>query len=86
VRQKHPSRVRKSRIVPNQYDPSNAVALLGNRRRLHSLSNGAEFLGVSLKTLRRLIDAGELQVVRLRGRVLVDTNDLERLITESKAS
>lgn len=48
---------------------------------LLTLQDSADILRVSLKTLRRRIDAGELAVIR-DGRILrVHPNDLERYIS-----
>ncbi len=48
---------------------------------LLTLQDSADILQVSLKTLRRRIDAGELPVIR-DGRILrVHPNDLERYIS-----
>ncbi len=59
--------------------------------RLLTLQESAIVLGVSRWTVRRLIDSGELAVVRLPGwkteslrRVLIDRADLEALISRSK--
>jgi excisionase family DNA binding protein len=41
---------------------------------------------LSISTIRRLIDDGTLDVIRLRGRVLIDARDIERLIEQSRAS
>src|SRR5437879_345913 len=49
----------------------------GPGRRLVSLQEAAGMLGVSVATLRRLIWAGELSVVRLTRRIQVDLLDLD---------
>lgn len=59
-------------------------------RRLISAGAAAAQLGVSIWTVRRLIDAGELPAVRLPNqrtgarRLLIDLHDLEALIAASK--
>jgi excisionase family DNA binding protein len=61
--------------------------------RLVSLTQAAAYLGVSKWTVRDWISAGDLPAVKLpaRGdqerlrRVLVDVQDLDRLIEQSKA-
>ncbi|WP_425342578.1 helix-turn-helix domain-containing protein [Rubellimicrobium aerolatum] len=47
---------------------------------LLSLEDTAEVLGCSIRTLRRLIDADELPVVRLGRLVRVHPRDLDRFI------
>jgi excisionase family DNA binding protein len=68
------------------------------RRRLFDKTQAAEYMTVSTDTIERLIYAGALPVVKLpveRGRnnrgesgtsrrVLLDVNDLDRLIEQSK--
>ena len=48
--------------------------------RLLSLEDTAEVLGCSMKTLRRLIEAKKLPVVRLGRLIRVHPEDLARLI------
>jgi len=52
--------------------------------RLLSLIEAATLLGVSTASMRRLVSAGKLPVVRLTRRLLVDARDLERLIDQAK--
>ncbi|HET7385585.1 MAG TPA: helix-turn-helix domain-containing protein [Nocardioidaceae bacterium] len=50
-------------------------------RRVISLTEAAEILGVSTKTVRRYIAAGELDAVRLGRRTIrIKTESLDRLI------
>lgn len=50
-------------------------------RRLVSLPEAAEMLGLSVKTVRRYIAAGDLDAVRLGRRVIrIKTASLDRLI------
>lgn len=50
-------------------------------RRLVSLPEAAEFLAVSVKTVRRYIAAGDLDAVRLGRRTIrIKTESLDRLI------
>lgn len=50
-------------------------------RRLVSLTEAAEILGLSVKTVRRYIAAGELDAVRLGRRVIrIKAESLDRLI------
>ena len=46
-----------------------------------SLQTAAERLGVSVKTVRRLIRDGELQAVKIRSRVVVRESDLAAYIS-----
>jgi excisionase family DNA binding protein len=57
---------------------------LGPACRLVSLQEAAIVLGVSVATLRRLIWAGKLPIVRLTRRLQVDVRDLDRLIERGK--
>ena len=50
------------------------------RERLLTLPDAAEILGLSLKTLRRRVAAGDLPVIRDGRLVRVHPNDLERYI------
>jgi excisionase family DNA binding protein len=53
-------------------------------RRLLSLKEAAEVLGIGLYSVRRLIWTGKLPAVRILRRIQIDTKDLERLIERSK--
>ena len=69
------------------------------RKRCVNRDEAAEYLGVSTSTLDRLIGLGKLRIVRLpvthkreggakagvSRSVLIDVDDLDRLIDESKA-
>lgn len=53
--------------------------------RLLNIDEVAEFLGVSIKTVRRRIEAGELPVIR-DGRVIrVHPNDLNRYVASRRS-
>jgi excisionase family DNA binding protein len=54
------------------------------RRRLISLRDAADMLGLSVASVRRLIGSGQLHAVKLNRRVLVDVRDVDRLIEEAK--
>ncbi len=60
------------------------------RNHLLDLNQAAQFLNISKWTVRRLVDAGTLPVVRLPARsrtvkrLLFDKNDLVALVTQSK--
>ncbi len=51
---------------------------------LLTVQEAARILGTSTATIRRLVWAGKLPVVRLTRRVQIDTRDLERLIERVK--
>jgi excisionase family DNA binding protein len=55
-------------------------------RRLWRTERAAEYLGVSVWTLRKLIETGELPVVRYKenAKFLVDLEDLDRFIERNK--
>ncbi len=48
------------------------------RTELISASQAAATLGVSVYTIRRLIDAGDLRAVRIRRRILIPRAEIER--------
>ncbi|MGA2075007.1 MAG: helix-turn-helix domain-containing protein [Terriglobia bacterium] len=47
-------------------------------KRLHSIAETAEYLGVSKDTIRRLINRKVLLAVRISRRVLVPLSEIER--------
>ena len=51
---------------------------------LLSVKEAARILGTSTATIRRLIWAGMLPVVRLTRRIQIDTRDLEHLVERMK--
>lgn len=51
---------------------------------LSSRVDAARLLGISLRTLDRLVDAGELVPIRVGRRVLFELADLERFIHASR--
>ena len=53
-------------------------------RRLLTLREAAQVLGLSPYSVRRLIWAGKLPAVRLTRRIQVDLRDVERLIEQTK--
>jgi excisionase family DNA binding protein len=57
------------------------------QRRLLSFTSSAEYCGVTMQTIRRLMDRGVLTPVRLPEvrRILFDKQDLDRLIEAGKA-
>jgi excisionase family DNA binding protein len=58
-----------------------AAATAISTRRLVSLTEAAEILGLSTKTIRRYIAAGDLDAVRLGRRVIrIKAESIERLI------
>jgi excisionase family DNA binding protein len=53
-------------------------------RRLLTVVEVAELLGISVASARRLIASGALPVVRFNRRLLVDAKDLEAFIQRAK--
>lgn len=49
-------------------------------RLVHPVSESATALGVSVGTLWRMIAAGHIRAVRISGRTLIPTSEIERLV------
>jgi excisionase family DNA binding protein len=77
----HFQRTRAGTIYPD----ASRLGGSGHPRRLLTLVEAADLLGVSVASVRRLIWRGDLPTVRLTRRVQVDGRDLERLIERAKA-
>jgi excisionase family DNA binding protein len=58
----------------------NPLIEMPNGERLLRIKEVAEFLRMSDKTVRRMIDAGQLASVKIRGLRLIRWSDLEKLI------
>jgi hypothetical protein len=54
------------------------------RPRLLSIDQGGEYLSRSAHSIRHLIKAGKLPVVKIDGRIFLDIRDLDRAIENSK--
>lgn len=55
---------------------------MNNTRKLVSVAEAAEYLGLSTKTIRNMIDRGELPAWRVgRKAIRVDLRDLDAMIT-----
>jgi hypothetical protein len=52
--------------------------------RLLSIDATAAYLGRTVRSVRALVAAGTLRAVRIDGRVMLDIQDLEALITSAK--
>ena len=65
--------------------PSNFPSGTGPVPRLLRVDEVASILGVSLKTVHRRIDAGELVVIRDGRVVRVHPNDLERYVAARRS-
>jgi hypothetical protein len=52
--------------------------------RLLSIEQGGEYLSRSAHSVRHLIKAGKLPVVKIDGRIFLDTRDLDQTIEKSK--
>jgi excisionase family DNA binding protein len=57
---------------------------LQHSRRLLTIAEAADILAISIASVRRLIGAGQLSVVRFNRRLLIDTKDLEAFIHRAK--
>lgn len=55
------------------------------RQRLRSIDEAAVELGLSRATIYRLGAKGHLKFVRIFSRTMVDAEDIDRLISSSKA-
>jgi excisionase family DNA binding protein len=58
----------------------NSPSEMPNGDRLFRIKEVAEFLRMSDKTVRRMIDAGQLASVKIRGLRLVRWSDVEKLL------
>jgi excisionase family DNA binding protein len=65
--------------------PTRSGSGTGPVPRLLRLDEVADTLGVSLKTVRRRVDAGELVVIRDGRVVRVHPNDLERYVAARRS-
>lgn len=54
-----------------------------NGERLLRIKEVAEFLRMSEKTVRRMIDAGQLASVKIRGLRLIRWSDLQKMLQPS---
>ena len=55
-------------------------------RALLNIDAAADQLGISAKTVRRYITNGELPMVRIGARVLVDPDDLDKFIDDRRTT
>ena len=55
-------------------------------KRLLSISQAAEMLGVCPDTIRRLADRGKLKLVRVARRVLVPAGEIDRIAEQGESS
>jgi predicted DNA-binding transcriptional regulator AlpA len=67
-------------------DPSAPRRPQGSSRRLISLAETAQALGMSPASVRRLVWQGQLRTVRITRRLQFDLRDIEALIERSKGS
>jgi excisionase family DNA binding protein len=58
----------------------NPITEMPNGERLLRIKEVAEFLRMSDKTVRRMIDAGQLESVKIRGLRLIRWSDLQKLV------
>ena len=69
-------------ILKKSHDLNAAPLSNDSRPRLVNLQLAAHTLGVSTKTLRRLVSAGDLKHVRIGRCVRVPATELDRLVGE----
>jgi len=62
----------------------NILDQLADKGRLMSLSEAADILDINVKTVRKMIKDGELQGVRVRGRIKVAPSDLRNYLEVNK--
>jgi excisionase family DNA binding protein len=55
--------------------------------RLFSFESAANYMGITTRTLARLVDKGAIRAIKLAGlrRILFDREDLDQLIESAKA-
>jgi excisionase family DNA binding protein len=53
-------------------------------KRLYTLNEAAKYLGRTLWSMRELVWAGKIPIVRDGKRIFIDFNDLESYITKNK--
>ena len=58
----------------------NPLTPMPDGERLLRIKEVAEFLRMSDKTVRRMIDAGQLASVKIRGLRLIRWNDLQKML------
>ena len=54
------------------------------KKRLYTISQAGEYLGLSVWAIRKRIYSAHIPYVNLGRRVMVDVNDLDNLIEENK--
>jgi excisionase family DNA binding protein len=69
---------------PGTKDPVAPKGSPAQPQRLLTLKDAAVVLGTSTATVRRLVSAGKLPMVRLTRRIQIDMRDLERLVEQAK--
>jgi excisionase family DNA binding protein len=52
-----------------------------NPYKLHSVKEAASLLGVSLKTMWRLIDSRQISFIKIKRRILISTQAIEEFIS-----
>ena len=56
-----------------------------DERRLYTISEAMEYLGVSRTTIYRWAQAGHLELLKVRGTTRIRGSELDRLVNESEA-
>ena len=68
--------------VPESRGPAPAKRPMSSNRRMYTITEAAELLGIGRSTAYELAQRGELEVVRIGGRRLVSPSVLESLLGE----
>jgi excisionase family DNA binding protein len=77
-----------SKVKQNQKDKEEQPIAYRMDKRLYTLKEGAYYLGLSVWSMRELIWAGEIPVVRRDGgrKIYLDKYDLDRHIEKNKST
>jgi len=67
------------RIMSGKQDRT-SLSLLDERK--YSIKDAVKMLGIGVTTMRRIITAGEVPVIRLHGKILILERDLQELLTK----
>ncbi|MDF1601585.1 helix-turn-helix domain-containing protein [Mesorhizobium sp. YIM 152430] len=55
-------------------------------RLCHNITETSELLGISRTTVRKLIQAGELRAIRIRGSTRITTAEIDRFLRTCEAA
>ena len=81
----HAPNVKGQAELPTQKSIEKAqIALVGGRQPLITVGEAAAFLRVSQKTIRRMIEAGNLPVIRLGRSIRIHPEVIEKIIRQDE--